>query len=116
MVGHDDPGRLAGDDADLSRPPPGMREAAQAVQVGAWPGSRLALAGLLWRPPTFGQGTRTSGAASGVAQRGAQEELDLRVGAAQLVGGPARDGVVHGGVEADQDALPLDRLAVGHPV
>jgi hypothetical protein len=33
----------------------------------------------------------------------AEKELDLRVGAAQLVGGPTRERVVDGGVEPQQD-------------
>jgi hypothetical protein len=36
-----------------------------------------------------------------------QDELDLGVGAAQLVGRPARERVVDGRVEPEQDALAL---------
>jgi hypothetical protein len=34
-----------------------------------------------------------------VAERAAQQELDLGVGTAQLVGGPTGQGVVHGRIE-----------------
>src|SRR2546430_2840627 len=42
-----------------------------------------------------------------VGQRAPQQELDLRVGAAQLVGGPPGQGVVNGWVQPQQYALAL---------
>jgi hypothetical protein len=44
-----------------------------------------------------------------VGERAAQQELDLSVGAAQLVTGPSGQGIVDGGVQPEQDAL-----AFGH--
>src|ERR1019366_6741207 len=50
------------------------------------------LARVAWQPP-------------GLGERPAEHELDLRVRAAQLVGGPPGGGVVHGRIQAQQDAL-----------
>ena len=47
------------------------------------------------------------GQPSGVGQRAAQQELDLGVGAAQLVTGPPGQGVMHRRVEPQQHALTL---------
>ena len=49
------------------------------------------------------------GHAAGVGERAAQQVFDLGVGAAQFVGGPAGEGVVDRGVEAEQEAF-----AAGH--
>ncbi len=59
--------------------------------------------------PGGGAGGRR-GEAAGVVERSAQEHLDLRVDAAQVVAGPAGEGVVHGGVEAQEDRLALRPL------
>ena len=48
---------------------------------------------------------------AGVGERAAEQELDLGVGAAQLVVSPSGQRVVDGGVEPQQDAL-----ALGHRV
>ena len=48
-----------------------------------------------------------SGIRPASAERAAQQELDLGVGAAQLVGGPPGQGVVHGRIEPQQHALAL---------
>ena len=50
-----------------------------------------------------------AGQPPGFGERAAEQELDLRVGAAQLVAGPPGQGVMDGRVEPEQDAL-----AFGH--
>src|SRR5271154_3394768 len=62
--------------------------------AGAGPPGLAHLPGVAWQPACIGQ-------------RLAQQVLDLGVGAAQLVGGPAGQRVVHGGVQPQQDALAL---------
>jgi hypothetical protein len=44
---------------------------------------------------------------AGVGQGAPQQELDLGVGAARFVAGPAGQGVVHGRVHPEQDVLAL---------
>src|SRR5690606_14407145 len=51
-----------------------------------------------------------AGEAAGVVERAAQQHLDLRVDAAQVVAGPAGEGVVHRGVEAQEHRLALRSL------
>ena len=76
--------------------------------------------GLDWRgghrPTTRSSGRRSAasgyracvlGHAAGVVERSPQEQFDLRVEAAQLVGGPAGERVVDGRVEAQRDLLAL---------
>ena len=55
-----------------------------------------------WRAFVFAVASRLLG-------RPAQEELDLRVEAAQIVVRPALDGVQHGGIDAKEE-----RFAIGH--
>src|ERR1017187_2148712 len=64
--------------------------------AGGWPSAGAHPSGVAGEP-------------SGVGERAAEEELDLGVGAAQLVAGPSGQGVVDGGVEPEQDAF-----AFGH--
>jgi len=47
-----------------------------------------------WQPP-------------GLAERPAEQELDLGVRAAQLVSRPPGEGVVHGRIQAQENALPF---------
>ena len=47
-----------------------------------------------------------AGQATGAGQRLPEQELDLGVDTAQIVGGPPRQRVVHRGVEPQQDLLP----------
>ena len=61
------------------------------------------------RPPTGPHRSGAAGQPSGFCERGAEQELDLGVGAAQLVAGPPDQGVMDGWVQAQQDAL-----AFGH--
>src|SRR6185437_16662485 len=61
---------------------------------GTWPAGPAHGSDLAGQPPGVGQGT-------------AQEELDLGVGAAQLVGGPPGQGVVDRRVQAQQETLAL---------
>jgi benzoate membrane transport protein len=75
------------------RLPAGPRLAVGCLRPGraARPAHRARLAG---HPPRVRQGT-------------AQQELDLGIGAAHLIGGPPRQGVVDRRVEPQQDALAL---------
>ena len=62
-----------------------------------------------------------AGQAAGVGEGAAEEEFDLGVGGAELVGGPAGEGVVDGGVQPEQDAFALAHrgsaaAATGQPV
>jgi hypothetical protein len=57
-----------------------------------------------------------SGQAAGVGQGPAEQELDLGVGAAQFVAGPPGQRVVHGRVEAQQDALAFGHYWYKEPV
>src|SRR6266566_400940 len=65
--------------------------------VARWPARLAHLPHSTRQPPGVGQGV-------------AQEELDLGVGAAQLVGGPPGQGVVHRRVQAQQDAFSLTHV------
>jgi hypothetical protein len=60
--------------------------------------------------PRAGGWPDDAGEAAGVVERSAQEHLDLRVDAAQVVSGPARERVVDGGVEAQEHGLALRAL------
>jgi hypothetical protein len=44
---------------------------------------------------------------AGVVERSAQDYLDLRVEAAQLIGSPASECVMDGGIEAQRNLLAL---------
>jgi hypothetical protein len=44
---------------------------------------------------------------AGVIKGPAEEHLDLGIEASQLIGGPASERVVHGGIEAQRDLLAL---------
>ena len=61
---------------------------------GGWPAAGAHWPGVAGQPAGVGEGT-------------AEQEFDLGVGAAQLVVSPSGQGVVNGGVEAQQDALAL---------
>jgi hypothetical protein len=50
-----------------------------------------------------------TGQPSRSGERLPQQELDLGVGAAQIVRGPPGERVVHGGVQSQQQLLPLVR-------
>jgi hypothetical protein len=52
-------------------------------------------------------------AATSVGEGAAQEELDLRVGAAQVVAGPPGQGIVDGRVQAEEDALAFGHGSFG---
>src|SRR5215469_5104231 len=54
--------------------------------------------------------------AAGLAQRAAEQELDLGVGAAQVVAGPPGQRVVHSRVESEQDALAFGHYWYREPV
>jgi hypothetical protein len=69
-----------------------------ARRRAAWPAGSAHLARLAGQPPRVGQ-------------RAPQQELYLGVGAAQLVGGPSGQGVVHGRIQPQQDALALTHRA-----
>jgi hypothetical protein len=58
-------------------------------------------------PPAGPHRPGAAGQPPGVGERAAEHELDLGVGAAQLVAGPPGQGVVDGGVQSQQDALSL---------
>ena len=51
-----------------------------------------------------------AGQPAGVGQCAAEQELDLGVGAAQLVGGPPGEGDVNGWVEPQQDTFAFGHL------
>jgi hypothetical protein len=53
------------------------------------------------RPAPPGQRGRLAGHPSGVTERATQEQLDVGVEAAELVVGPAHEGVVHRRVDAE---------------
>jgi hypothetical protein len=65
----------------------------------------------LWRDGRGGAAGDPAGEPAGVSERAPEQELDLGVGAAQFVAGPAGQGVVDGGVEPQQDALALAQRA-----
>ena len=64
------------------------------------------------RPP--GAGRPGLGQPARVAERAAQQELDLGIGAAQLVAGPPGQRVVHSRVEPQQNALTSPPLPDPH--
>jgi hypothetical protein len=57
------------------------------------------------RSPAPAHPARVAGQPPGLGERPAEHELDLGVRAAQLVGGPPGEGIVHGRIQAQQDAL-----------
>jgi hypothetical protein len=68
-----------------------------------WIGA-ICLLRLGWTATSW-QTSRSIGEASRVGKGTPQQELDLRVGTAQLITSPAGEGVVDGGIQAEQDAL-----------
>jgi hypothetical protein len=64
-------------------------------------------------PASPGHRPRLVGHPAGVAEVLAEQHFDLRVQAAELVGGPAGKGVVDGGVDAQQELFALTALT-GH--
>jgi hypothetical protein len=50
----------------------------------------------------------SAGEAAGIGQGPAEQVLDLGVGAAQVVGRPAGQRVVHHGIQPEQDLLAFD--------
>src|SRR5215831_3844271 len=56
-------------------------------------------------PPAGPHRPGAAGQPPGVSERAAEQELDLGIGAAQLVGRPSGQSVVDGGVQPEQDAL-----------
>jgi hypothetical protein len=74
----------------------GRWQAVSGAAGGGWPAAGPHQPGAAGQPPSLGE-------------RAAEQELDLGVGAAQLVAGPPGQGVVDGRVQPQQDAL-----AFGH--
>jgi hypothetical protein len=62
------------------------------------------------RSTTPWQRCHLRGQAPGVAERPAQQHLDLGVDAAQLVVGPAADRVVHGRIDSEQYLPPFTHV------
>jgi hypothetical protein len=71
---------------------------------------RLARRGAAWRPAGPAHRSDLAGQPACVCQRLAEQEFDLGVGAAQLVGGPPGEGVMNGWVEPQQDTLAFGHL------
>jgi hypothetical protein len=61
----------------------------------------------VWRPAGPAYRPDSAGQPPGVGQRAAEQELNLGVGAAQFVGGPPAQRIVHGRVQPQQDVLAL---------
>ena len=60
-----------------------------------------------WRAAGPAHRLDSAGQPPGVGQRAAEQELDLSVRAAQLVGGPPCQRIMNGRVEPEQDAFAL---------
>ncbi len=65
----------------------------------------------LWRPATLRHAPRPIRQPRGFGERPPQQELNLRVGAAQLVGCPAGERVVYGWVKSQQKRLAFDHYS-----
>jgi hypothetical protein len=70
----------------------------------------LARRDAVWRSAGPAHRSDLAGQPACVGQRSAEQEFDLGVGAAQLVGGPPGKGVMNGWVEPQQDTFAFGHL------
>jgi hypothetical protein len=68
---------------------------------------RVASASLDPRSAALGEGSGVSRHAAFVVECAAQDQLDLSVEAAQLLGGPSCEGIVDRGVDAQEERLAV---------